>query len=141
MRNFGVFILSTVLFGSAAIAETDYHALIAQYAAKHQVPVALADAVIRIESRYNAHARNGPNLGLGQINLKTAHSLGYSGSAQGLLNAETNLEFSMRYLSIAYTKAKGDICGTIMRYQNGLGSTHFTSTNRVYCAKLHKIMG
>ena len=67
--------------------------LVARYALQHKVPYELADAVIRIESRYNAGARNGPNLGLTQLNFRTAQSLGYTGEASGLFDAETNLRF------------------------------------------------
>jgi soluble lytic murein transglycosylase-like protein len=51
--------------------------LIARHAAANGLPYELADAIIRLESRYNAGARNGPNMGLTQINVSTAQSLGY----------------------------------------------------------------
>ena len=56
--------------------------LIARYASQHDFRYELADAVVRIESRYNAGARNGPNLGLTQINVRTARSLGLYGRRQ-----------------------------------------------------------
>jgi soluble lytic murein transglycosylase-like protein len=113
-----------------------YRERIEHHAALNNVPFSLATAMIRIESRYNANARSGPNLGLGQISLGTAKSLGYKGSAQGLLNAETNLTYSIKYLAQAYRLAKGNTCGTVMRYQNGLGSTRMSAANRAYCAKV-----
>ncbi len=118
--------------GSAAT----YRPMIARHAAANGVPFALADAVVRVESRYNPSARNGPSLGLAQINLRTAKGLGYNGSAQGLLNAETNLTYAMKYLGQAYRMAGGDTCGTIMRYQNGTASRTFTGANRAYCSKV-----
>jgi soluble lytic murein transglycosylase-like protein len=124
-----------ILFLLPAQAE-QYSELIKFHADKNNVPFSLANSMIRIESKYNANARSGPNIGLGQISLPTAKSLGYSGSAQGLLNAETNLTYSIKYLAQAYRLAKGDTCGTVMRYQNGLRSTHFSAANRVYCAKV-----
>ena len=93
--------------------------LVARYALQHKVPYELADAVIRIESRYNAGARNGPNLGLTQLNFRTAQSLGYTGEASGLFDAETNLRFGLKYLAQAYQLAGGDLCGAVLRYQGG----------------------
>jgi soluble lytic murein transglycosylase-like protein len=110
--------------------------LIAQYAAEHGVPYELADAVVRIESRYNPAARNGPNLGLTQINFRTAQSLGYKGDAAGLFDAETNLRYGLKYLAQAHKLAGGDTCGTILRYQFGHRTTTMTSASRVYCAKV-----
>ena len=81
--------------------------LVARYALQHKVPYELADAVIRIESRYNAGARNGPNLGLTQLNFRTAQSLGYTGEASGLFDAETNLRFGLKYLAQAYQSGRG----------------------------------
>ncbi len=116
-----------------------YHARIEQHAANNNVPFFLANSMVRIESRYNPNARSGPNLGLGQISLSTAKSLGYSGSAQGLMDAETNLTYSIKYLAQAYKLASGDTCGTVARYQNGLRSTRVSAANRAYCAKVSKI--
>lgn len=110
--------------------------LIAQHAAENGLPYELADAVVRLESRYNAGARNGPNLGLTQINFRTAQSLGYRGDAAGLFDAETNLRYGLKYLAQAYKLAGGDTCGTILRYQFGHRTTTMTGASRVYCAKV-----
>ena len=121
------------------IGANPYHALIAHHAAMNNVPFFLANSMIRIESRYNPTARNGANLGLGQISLSTAKSLGYSGAAQGLMDANTNLTYSIKYLAQAYRLASGDTCGTVARYQNGLRSTRRSAANRAYCAKVSKV--
>ncbi len=113
--------------------------LIARYATENGLPYELADAVIRIESRYNAGARNGPNMGLTQINVRTAQSLGYKGDAAGLLEAETNLRFGLKYLATAYKLAGGDTCGTILRYQFGHRTQTMTAASRAYCAKVKVI--
>jgi soluble lytic murein transglycosylase-like protein len=114
--------------------------LIAQYAFEHDVPFGLADAVVRLESRYNAKARNGVNLGLTQVNFHTALSLGYKGEASGLLDAETNLRYGLKYLAMAYRLAGGDTCGTILRYQFGLRTQSMTGASRVYCSKVKTII-
>jgi soluble lytic murein transglycosylase-like protein len=114
--------------------------LIAKYAATHGVPVGLADAVVRVESRYNPHARNGANVGLTQINPLTARSLGYAGSAAGLMDPETNLNYGIKYLGGAYKLAGGDTCGAILRYQAGHRATRMTGAAQSYCSKVKLIM-
>ena len=110
----------------------------AHHAASHGVPAKLADAVIKVESRYNPRAANAGNYGLMQIRLQTARGVGYSGGAGGLLDAETNLRYGMAYLAMAYRAAGGDICGTVMRYQSGLGARGMSGANRAYCAKVRQ---
>ncbi|SCY68646.1 lytic transglycosylase domain-containing protein [Microvirga guangxiensis] len=113
--------------------------LIARYASENDLPYELADAVVRIESRYNPGARNGPNIGLTQINYRTAQSLGYKGDVAGLMDAETNLRYGLKYLSQAYKLAGGDTCGTILRYQFGHRTTTMTGASRAYCARVKVI--
>jgi soluble lytic murein transglycosylase-like protein len=110
--------------------------LIARHAAAHGIPVSLAEAVVRIESRYNPNARNGPHMGLTQINHRTARSLGYTGAPAGLLEADTNLRYGMKYLGEAYRLAGGDTCGTILRYQAGLRAERMTRAAQTYCGKV-----
>ncbi|WP_243371591.1 lytic transglycosylase domain-containing protein [Microvirga solisilvae] len=113
--------------------------LIARYASENGLSYELADAVVRLESRYNPGARNGPNIGLTQINYRTAQSLGYKGDVAGLMDAETNLRYGLKYLAQAYKLAGGDTCGTILRYQFGHRTTTMTSASRAYCAKVKVI--
>jgi soluble lytic murein transglycosylase-like protein len=76
--------------------------LIGKYSAHYNVPESLVRRVIQRESGYNPGARNGAYLGLMQIRHDTARSMGYSGSASGLLDAETNLKYGVKYLAGAY---------------------------------------
>jgi soluble lytic murein transglycosylase-like protein len=110
--------------------------LIARHASENNLPFELADAIVRLESRYNASARSGPNMGLTQINFLTAKSLGYKGEASGLFDAEINLRYGLRYLAQAYKLAGGDTCGTILRYQFGHRTQIMTGASRLYCAKV-----
>jgi soluble lytic murein transglycosylase-like protein len=114
--------------------------IVQRHAAANNVPFALADAVVKIESRYNPRASNLGNFGLMQIRLGTARSLGFKGSAQGLLDPETNARYGMRYLAQAYKLAGGDTCRTIMKYQSGHGATRLSSANRTYCTKARTLM-
>ena len=112
------------------------HALIAHHAAANGVPVALATAVVRVESRFNPRARNGVNVGLTQISTATARGMGYQGPVQGLYDADTNLRYGIRYLAQAYRLAGGDTCRTVLKYQAGHRATSMTGAARAYCAKV-----
>jgi soluble lytic murein transglycosylase-like protein len=79
--------------------------LIGKYAATYDVPESLIRRVVQRESGYNPKARNGPYLGLMQIRHETARSMGYKGPASGLLDAETNLKYAVKYLRGAYVVA------------------------------------
>ncbi|HEV2511130.1 lytic transglycosylase domain-containing protein [Bosea sp. (in: a-proteobacteria)] len=116
-------------------------ALVARHAAANGVPFALADAVVRIESRYNPRASNAGNYGLMQIRHQTARGVGYSGGASGLLDADTNARYAMKYLGQAYRLAGGDTCRTVMKYQSGHMATRMSGANRTYCAKVRSISG
>lgn len=111
-------------------------ALIAMHAKEQGVPVALADAVVKVESTYNPRATNGYNLGLTQISLPTARAMGYSGTAGGLYDADTNLRYGIKYLAHAYRLSKGNTCQTILKYQAGHGAVTMTAAARSYCSKV-----
>lgn len=114
-------------------------AIVARHAAANGVPFSLADAIVRVESRYNPRAAHAGNFGLMQIRHQTARGMGYSGSASGLLDAETNARYGMKYLAMAYKMAGGDTCRTIMKYQSGHMTTRMSGANRTYCAKVRTI--
>ncbi|MFC7396791.1 lytic transglycosylase domain-containing protein [Chelatococcus sp. GCM10030263] len=110
--------------------------LLASYAAANGIPVELAAAVVRVESRFNPRARNGANVGLTQISTSTARAMGYRGSVEGLYDADTNLRYGIRYLAEAYRLAGGDTCRTVLKYQAGHRATSMTGAARAYCAKV-----
>ena len=114
--------------------------LIASHAAANGVPFKLADAVVRIESRYNPHVSHGGALGLMQIKPQTARGVGFSGPASALYHPETNIRYGMKYLAQAYHLSGGDTCHTVMRYQSGHYATHMNGANRAYCAKARAII-
>jgi len=93
--------------------------LIDRYAAVHDIPPTLLHRVIQRESDYNAVARNGPYYGLMQIHPQTAQTMGYSGPAEGLLDAETNLIYAGRYLRGAWMVSRGDEDEAVMWYAKG----------------------
>ena len=93
--------------------------LIAKYSAQYQVPESLIRRIIVRESGYNPKARNGPYYGLMQIRYDTAQSMGYRGPASGLLDAETNLQFGVKYLSGAYKVGGGNPDRAVSNYASG----------------------
>jgi hypothetical protein len=94
--------------------------LIVKHAAANKVPAALVHRIIVRESRYNPRAvGQGGALGLMQIKHETARALGYRGPASGLLDAETNLAFGVRYLAGAYRVADGDQDRAVGFYARG----------------------
>lgn len=93
--------------------------LIDQYAAEYQVPADLVQRVIIRESGHRAAARNGPYYGLMQIMPATARGMGYRGEAAGLLDAETNLKYGVKYLRGAYVVAGGNKDAALKWYSRG----------------------
>jgi len=93
--------------------------LIAKYSVAYDVPERLVRRVVHRESRFNPGARNGPYWGLMQISHPTARGMGYKGNPKGLLDAETNLKYAVRYLSGAYKVAGGDESQAVRYYARG----------------------
>lgn len=93
--------------------------LISHYAAINGIPASLIHRVIDRESDYNVRARNGPYYGLMQISHATAKSMGYRGSAEGLLDAETNLRYATKYLAGAYLVGGHSQDQAIRNYSRG----------------------
>jgi soluble lytic murein transglycosylase-like protein len=100
-------------------AGTSLDPLIAHYASQYNVPEALVRRVIVRESGYNPAARNGPYYGLMQISHATAPGQGYRGAPGGLLDAETNLRYAVRYLAGAYVTAGGNADQAMRFYARG----------------------
>jgi soluble lytic murein transglycosylase-like protein len=97
----------------------ELRALINKYADIHDIPVSLLHRVIIRESTHNPAARNGPYMGLMQIHPNTARGMGYQGSPEGLLDAETNLRYAGKYLRGAWLVSGGDEEAAVMWYARG----------------------
>lgn len=118
-----------------------YDAIITRHAQKHGVPVSLARAVVRIESNFRPNARGrAGEIGLMQIKPATARMMGYSGSAKGLYDPETNIRWGMKYLAKAQQLGGGDTCGTILRYNAGHAAKRMNKVSAAYCAKVKRHM-
>ena len=113
-------IAATLLMASSAQAQpADYQAMVANHAAANNVPAELVHRVIMRESRYNPRAIHAGNYGMMQIKLQTARGLGYTGTAQGLLDPETNLTYAVKYLAGAYRVANGNADRAVSYYARG----------------------
>ena len=113
---------------------------IEQHARENAVPVALANAVIRIESNYNPAIVHAGNYGLMQIKLATARSVGFGGPAAELLDPDINLRFGLKYLGAVYQQSQGDLCVTIMKYQSGHLAVRMSASNSAYCRRVKSLM-
>ena len=89
-------------------ANGNLDALIARHAAANNLPEDLVRRVIKRESGGNPRVVSAGNYGLMQIKLATARSMGYSGNAAGLLDADTNMTYAVKYLAGAYRVANGN---------------------------------
>jgi soluble lytic murein transglycosylase-like protein len=97
-----------------------YDSLIASHASSNGVPAEIVHRIIVRESRYRASAMGrGGASGLMQIKLATARSMGYAGSAAGLLDPDTNLTYGVRYLAGAYRAAGGHHGRAVGYYSSG----------------------
>jgi soluble lytic murein transglycosylase-like protein len=105
--------------GRGAGGPAEVNRLIAKHARLYGVPEDLVHRVVRRESGYNPAARNGPYYGLMQILPETARTMGYRGAPQGLLDADTNLRFGVKYLHGAWIVANGNRDRAVMWYARG----------------------
>src|SRR3954452_1393506 len=115
-------VFAAVSLPAAAAEATDraaIEALITKHAKANGVPVSLVHRVVRRESNYNPRAYHRDNLGLMQIRHGTARGMGYTGSAAGLLDADTNLSYAVPYLANAYRVAGGNENRAVSLYASG----------------------
>lgn len=93
--------------------------LISKYAAENGVPESLVRRIIKRESGGNPRVVSKGNYGLMQIKVATARALGYSGGAAGLLDADTNMNYAVKYLAGAYRVAGGNTERAVHYYAAG----------------------
>ena len=97
-----------------------YEAMVANHARANSVPEALVHRVIVRESKYHPSLiGRGGTIGLMQIKLGTARGLGYTGTAEGLRDPETNLTYAVKYLAGAFRAANGDHNRAVSYYAGG----------------------
>src|SRR6476619_3774945 len=111
----------------ASDANGNLDALIARHAAANNLPEDLVRRVIKRESGGRAHVVSAGNYGLMQIKLPTARSMGYTGTAAGLLDADTNMTYAVKYLAGAYRVANGNASRAVHYYAAGY---YYAAKNR-----------
>src|SRR3954471_23848490 len=115
------FVAAAALFPHSASAQRPaFNAMVATHAGANGVPEALVHRVIIRESRYRPEViGRGGAMGLMQIKLATARGLGYTGTAEGLRDPNTNLAYGVKYLAGAYKAANGDHQRAVRYYAGG----------------------
>jgi len=118
---------------------SNYGRYVLEAARAHGLPPELIMAVIAVESGFNPNARNGTSYGLMQVKITTAREfgLGRNGTVASLMDPATNIRVGANYLGKAWKQTGGNICATVSRYNQGLGSRKI---NAAYCAKVSRIM-
>jgi soluble lytic murein transglycosylase-like protein len=93
--------------------------LIVKYAELYDVPVELVRRVAKRESNFRPTAYNRGHWGIMQIKHATARGMGYDGPPKGLLDAETNLKYAVKYLAGAWLVADRNPDLADRLYQSG----------------------
>jgi soluble lytic murein transglycosylase-like protein len=114
-----VTIVALPLSQSALARDAQYDVLVATHAKANNLPEVLVHRVIVRESGYRPSLVSHGNIGLMQIKLGTARGLGYTGTAEGLRDPETNLTWAVKYLAGAYRAASGDHKRAMHYYASG----------------------
>ena len=113
-----------------------YLDVIRREAINRELPPAIADAVVRVESGYDAAAIGGVGeIGLMQVRPATAALLGFSGTHAELADPETNIRYGVAYLAEAWRLSGGDLCRTLMKYRAGHGAEVMSPLSSEYCRK------
>lgn len=108
-------------------------------AQRNQIPFAIVDAVMRVESGYDPGALGTVGeVGLMQILPSTADMLGFRGTREALAKPETNIAYGTQYLAEAWRLSDKDICTTVMKYRAGHGETRFSVKSVDYCRKVRQ---
>ncbi|EBA16186.1 transglycosylase SLT domain protein [Roseobacter sp. SK209-2-6] len=90
-----------------------------RWADHYEVPRALVHRLAIRESTHRPWAVNRPYYGLLQILPATARSMGFQGKPTDLLNADTNLEFAVKYLRGAWLISDGSFDMAVKHYSRG----------------------
>lgn len=100
-------------------ANGNLDSLISHHAAANNLPEDIVRRIIKRESGGRSHVISKGNYGIMQIRLGTARAMGYRGSAAGLLDADTNMTYAVKYLAGAYRAAGGNSNATVHYYAAG----------------------
>lgn len=102
-------------------------------------PKSLVAAIIHVESGGNPRTvgRAG-EIGLMQIKLQTARSVGYTGNRRGLFDPATNVRYGTAYLDIALGRTHGNLCQAATLFNAGVfARPHCSHYGRIVVANIH----
>ncbi len=128
IRTYCLASILVALFSASAASANDQRvadangnldSLIARHAAANNLPESMVRRIIKRESGGRSHVISKGNYGIMQIRLGTARGLGYRGTAAGLLDADTNMTYAVKYLAGAYRAAGGNQNQTVHYYAAG----------------------
>ncbi len=118
-------VIATLPFFSAAQAgglvdaNGNLDSLISMHAAANGIPESLVRRIIKRESGGRPHVISKGNYGIMQIKPATARGMGYHGTPAGLLDANTNMTYAVKYLANAYKVAGGNESRAVALYAGG----------------------
>ncbi|WP_354135681.1 transglycosylase SLT domain-containing protein [Bradyrhizobium sp. LB11.1] len=120
--------------GETTTSRAEIRKIIEREAARTNLPADIAEAVVFVESGYNsAVIGSAGELGLMQVRLETAATLGFKGNATELAEPDLNIHYGVLHLSRAWRLAGGDLCRTLMKYRAGRDEEEMTSRSQIYC--------
>ncbi|WP_156917497.1 lytic transglycosylase domain-containing protein [Salinarimonas rosea] len=130
-------VLAATLEEALAVRGREAHlALVGAEARRNGIPVALAEAVVTVESAWDPAALGAlDEVGLMQVRPGTAAMLGFRGSVEGLRLPANNVRYGVRYLAQAWRLADGDLCTALMKYRAGHGETRMSARSVAYCVR------
>jgi soluble lytic murein transglycosylase-like protein len=97
-------------------------ALIKRLAPHYGVPTWFALRIAKIESGFRPHVRGAAGeYGVYQLKCSTARGIGFRGNCGALLNAETNVRYGLKHLSLAVRASRGNLRLAASKHNGGLG--------------------
>ena len=103
-------------------ARNNVVAMIKAQAPRYGVPTWFAMKIAKVESGFNPMVTGGAGeIGVFQLKCQTARGIGYHGSCSGLYNASTNVQYGLRYLSMAVKSSHGNLRLAASKHNGGLG--------------------
>ena len=120
--------------GETVTSRGEIRKIIERETARTNLPADIAEAVVFVESGYNsAVVGSAGELGLMQLRLETAASLGFKGNAAELAEPDINIHYGVLYLSRAWRLTGGDLCRTLMKYRASHDEEEMSPRSQVYC--------
>jgi Transglycosylase SLT domain len=97
-------------------------AMIKSMAPRYGVPTWFALRIAKVESGFNPRARGAAGeYGVFQLKCATARGIGFRGNCGALLNASTNIQYGLKYLSMAVHSSHGNLKLAASKHNGGLG--------------------